>query len=347
MRLLHSPLVFVFIFCVGLTARWCFIQLPGNYDQASYRIVADIMANHGNIYAETTRYNYSPLWAFFLQGMAAIAVRIDTSLEVVVRCILSVIDCLNALLLGAIFRRRLVSFLYLLNPVAILLVGYHGQFETLAAFPLLLAILLILTKPRLIWLFWLLATFTLLIKHIFLFHLWVAFVAVAKTWRGATLFMVLSLFVWLASFLPYLPEGFGGIVQNVLLYRGIPGMYGLSSFIPSPFGLAIFLLVLAGLPFLFSKNVVLAHRLSICGILLLTLIPGIGIHYLLIPLLFGAVSAGYLWYTGWCTLLLLTSPNNIHIVSLPPLWNYAWIGALGWAVYLCLPYIAQVRAKFS
>lgn len=334
-----------FIFLVGMSARLAFVQLPGNYDQASYRIVTSIMEHQGNIYAETSRYNYSPLWAFALQAMANLANHYGVALDIVVRCMLSLIDCINALLIGAIFRQRLLTFAYLLNPVAILLVGYHGQFETFAAFPLLLGVLLITKTPDARWIFWLLATCALLIKHIFIFHVWVAFVTVARTRRQALLLMCLSLGVWLASFIPYLPEGLDGIIQNVFLYRGIAGVYGVSSLLPPFIGLILFLVIMGTLPFWLPTNSILFERMTICGVLLLTLIPGIGIQYFIIPLFFGTISPGYLWYTCWCTLLILASPNNIHILNLVPIWNYAWIGILGWIIYLLLLPMKRVQTR--
>src|SRR6185437_5217916 len=102
----------------------------GNYDQDSYFIVARIMLAHGNVYAETYRYNYSPVWAYVLLGLAHIALHFRINeFQTIVRGFLTLIDLADAVLIGAIAARlrpgrgRLAFSVYLLNPVAILLVG--------------------------------------------------------------------------------------------------------------------------------------------------------------------------------------------------------------------------------
>ncbi len=44
-------------------------EFYGNYDTTSYEIVAAIVKRGGNVYAETSRYNYSPLWSLMLGAL--------------------------------------------------------------------------------------------------------------------------------------------------------------------------------------------------------------------------------------------------------------------------------------
>ncbi|MGH7863015.1 MAG: hypothetical protein ACREOS_12350, partial [Candidatus Dormibacteraceae bacterium] len=206
----------------------------GNYDQASYAIVARIMLAHGNVYAETSRYNYSPAWAYVLLGLAHLDLwtRVP-QFQIFVRGFLTLVDLVDAVLIGLIAARlkpgsgRLAFSVYLLNPVAILLVGFHGQFENLALLPLLGALYLSIGQrerwPR--WAAWLLGTASLLIKHLTVFSVWTLFVYVFAG-RRRLLMMALSVLVFLVSFVPYLPRGLNGIVQNVFLYGSGGGFYG-------------------------------------------------------------------------------------------------------------------------
>ncbi|MGH7862212.1 MAG: hypothetical protein ACREOS_08215, partial [Candidatus Dormibacteraceae bacterium] len=138
------------------------------------------------------------------------------------------------MLIGAIAARlapgrgRLAFSVYLLNPVAILLVGFHGQFENLALLPLLGALYLSMRGRAGLpsWVIWLLGTASLLIKHLTIFSVWTLFVYVF-TGRRRPLLMALSVLVFLVSFLPYLPRGFDGIVHNVFLYGSGGGFYGI------------------------------------------------------------------------------------------------------------------------
>lgn len=122
------------------------VSFRGNYDETSYEIVSGIVRRSGNVYAETARYNYAPPWAPVLGLAGGAADRLGIVLHTVIRGFLSLVDVWNAGLIGLIVasqagkrRGQLAAVSYLLNPVAILIVGYHGQFETLAAVPLFAA----------------------------------------------------------------------------------------------------------------------------------------------------------------------------------------------------------------
>ena len=117
-----------------------------------------------------------------------------------------------------------------MNPVAILLTGYHGQFENLALLPLLIGAYLYVRKPDSppVPVIWLLGTLALLIKHNTVFGMWMLFVYVFGVSRRAVVASMLSVAVFAFSFLPYLPEGNAGILQNVLLYSSMPGQFGLT-----------------------------------------------------------------------------------------------------------------------
>jgi hypothetical protein len=126
------------------------LALVGNYDQESYAIVPGIMRQGGNVYAETIRYNYSPVWFTLVAAFDKAAKALTLPLHVVLRSFLSVVDIANALLIGAIVEQyqrgwgRKTALFYALNPGSILLVGYHGQFELLAMVPFLAGVYLVI-----------------------------------------------------------------------------------------------------------------------------------------------------------------------------------------------------------
>ena len=61
-------------FLAALAARLALLRtFPGNYDTESYGIVAGIARRGGDVYRETLRYNYSPLWAGVVVGAEAAA----------------------------------------------------------------------------------------------------------------------------------------------------------------------------------------------------------------------------------------------------------------------------------
>jgi hypothetical protein len=318
-------------------------SFEGNFDQASYEIVAGIVRRGGNVYAETSRYNYSPIWATAVGGLDLLAQYVGQPLHTVVRSALTFVDVLNAILIGRIGYAdagRSISrgfATYMLNPVAILIVGYHGQFETLAALPLLIAVALGPARGRVGALRrWLLGTIALLIKHILVFEVWVLF-CYSFSPRKLPLALLFAGAVFAASFVPYLNGGTQGIVQNVFLYSGLPGLYGFGSFLPRTVAAVGFVAVMAAVPLALQRaGMSLAGATRFSAVAFLAMVFGIGEQYFLIPVIFASAYGGYwFWlYTGAATLFLLASPNNLGLVPMPPPWNLVWAFAVAWLAAL-------------
>lgn len=329
----------VVVIGVGLRA-FLAVAFSGNFDETSFEVVADIERRGGNIFSETSRYNYAPLWAVLLHGFDLVAVRFDLPLHTVVRSALTFVDLVNAALIGVIGWRvagrdpRIAFASYLLNPVAILVVGYHGQFETLAALPLLAAVALDAQGTRR----WVLGTLSVVLKHIFAFQVWLLFVYGFRPIR-ATMLAALSGVVFIATFIPYLPDGGPGILRNVFGYSGLHGFYGLSSVLPFEAAAAVCIATLVALPLAMrSSGLDLAAGMRLSSVTMLAVIYGIGEQYFLIPILFAAPFGGrwYWTYSAVATLFLLASPNNLHLIDLPPLWNAVWIVTLAWTAALAV-----------
>jgi hypothetical protein len=333
------------VFVVGLALRlWLAFTTYGNYDQTSFRIVAEITRRHGNVYAETSRYNYSPVWAFIVAGLDA-ARPSGLPFPAAVKGFLSLVDVGNAVLLGRLARSlgrvswHATAF-YLLNPVAIMLVGYHGQFETLAATPILLAALLLArpARPGRLPLVWALGTLSLAVKHITLFSVWTLFLAATPLLGGAVALMAGALGAFGALFLPYLPEGLAGILRNVVGYRGIPHPYGLSIVMPRTVLFPLFLAVMSVLPVVASRLRAfdIGRRLELAAVGLLVFIPGMGECYILLPALFGSVAPGLfsLTFAAVGYGFLLTGPNNLQALQSAQPWNVVWLSLAVWLVAL-------------
>src|SRR5262249_27391892 len=94
----------------------------GNYDQQSYEIVAGIARRGGNVYAETSRYNYSPVWFHVLLFLKNISLITGLAFPFVIRAFLTLVDLLCAWIVGllgmqATGRPASLGFsLFFLNP---------------------------------------------------------------------------------------------------------------------------------------------------------------------------------------------------------------------------------------
>lgn len=315
----------------------------GNYDQTSYEIVARIVESGGNVYAETSRYNYGPAWSFVLVALWKLHLLTGLTFHFCVRGFLALVDVGNALLIGDVARRAWggargpVVLAYALNPVAILIVGFHGQFDNLAALPVLAGLRLVLAPaPAPLWAVWALGAAGLGVKHLCVFTVLALFAAAGGTLVRAAGLFAAALAAFGASFLPFLPRGLDGILQNVFLYRGAAHPYGLAPYVSRELLFVVFVLVLSATPFLLRRLLSTgpAETLELTTVALLVLIPGIGEAYLILPVLFGAArrSPGWWVYTLVTYGFLLTGPNNVQVVPGPQPWQAVWLALVFWLV---------------
>src|SRR5688500_5479310 len=132
----------------GVALRLWLASRGHNYDMDSWRSIADVAREHWNVYAATPRYNYGPVWfgVLWLLDRAHDVLplgRFGTeSFHVVIASLLALADVVIAVLLFRAFG-LLPGLLFILNPVSVLLSGYHSQFDNLAVLPALGAWLLV------------------------------------------------------------------------------------------------------------------------------------------------------------------------------------------------------------
>lgn len=293
------------------------IATQGNYDLRSYEIVSAIVRSGGNVYAETNRYNYTPLWSFVL------------AFPINVRVFLSCVDILNAILISHIANHRAGIF-YALNPVSVLLVGYGGQFETLAALPILLALYLKKGAP-------LLCALAIIIKHDLIFIAWCVLIY-RYGWRRAGIVILAIMAAFLATFLPY-RDAMPNIIRNVFLYQSIPNVYGFG--LISHYAIVGLLALMPFVP-LVSKwsGYTLWQALVMTVLAQFVLMPGFGDQYwVLLPLFAFEPSAwrtAVIWSLAGLILLLpwsITAEWNL-VPYVPRLMNIGWVLSMGWLIVL-------------
>ena len=212
------------VLLIGITAR-VLIPLRGfNYDIESWKIAADILANGGNVYGQTGRYNYGPIWFYilhFLDQFPGTGAGHFLAFRWKVALFLSVVDIGIFLVLLRLYG-VLVAGLFFLNPISIIITGYHSQMDNLALLIGLVAVLLIERKrqawglmPGLVVL-----GLSLMTKHFLIFFpLWLAFKE--ERWSKKLLVVLVPYSLFLASFIPFWKLGQGGIISNVFLYRSV------------------------------------------------------------------------------------------------------------------------------
>ncbi|MBO4305170.1 MAG: glycosyltransferase family 2 protein [Lentisphaeria bacterium] len=215
--------IFIGVILLSLFLKALSGTIGTNFDYESYTIVKEIVKKGGNVYAETSRYNYGPVWFYTLHFLDSIPF---LSFRAALIGFLALCDTATALLLWKI-KLRLPALLFLLSPIGIYISGFHNQFDNFAILFALCAVLVLSdreTFPKEIRtlqageeppppeteelpLFRLLAGSLLLgislcIKHIFIFLPFWFFVS-AKGKRAKCVLLFLPLFLFGASFLPF------------------------------------------------------------------------------------------------------------------------------------------------
>lgn len=319
----------------------------GNYDTESFYIVAKIVRDGGNVYAETIRYNYSPVWFHILDVVDVLASALALPMHVLLRLLLSLVDVLNALLIGLIaYSLRpgtalMCLTVYALNPGAIILTGLHGQFETLAMLPILVATLLHL-RGRARWLTPLVAV-AILIKHNTVFVAWPLLVFAYGPLRAVRALVIAGIF-FLVSFIPYVDGGSAGIWQNVFMYRSAPGFYGLST-IATPTLVTVVMVFTVGLLPLFVRYVSVGHAMTMGALAWLVTTPGLSIQYMTILLISGALLHQYRWLLYllgmgtaiWEVYITTLQANSIYEAAFYAVWPaILWVMLLLWLVGMLL-----------
>jgi hypothetical protein len=317
-------------------------EFYGNYDTRSNEIIAEIVRHGGNVYAETDRYNQGPLWSLMLGALKHIQLHFPSlPFPFIIRAFLSAVDLLTLAVLLALadpdptLRVRTATLFYL-NPVSVLISGYHGQFENITILLLLVGAFLarrLKDRPLLAKAFlWALATLAMIVKHNVFYELIVCIKTIARDVRTQIALLAVSSAIFLSLFIPYWDEGSHGIIRNVFLYSSTVGSYGISSLCRFPPLKYAFIVALFVFPYLLRSED-LIQKFLVCILFFLVFTTGIGEQYFVLPLAFGALrpSRYALVFTVAAGIFLLGSQNNLNLSPFSFFSiNLVWLGAACW-----------------
>ena len=335
--------IFIAAISLGVVLRFWVCTFGYNYDVTSYVIVAGIVEAGDNVYAETNRYNYGPVWLHVIGLASRLAHAWDDEFGFFLLFLTSVLT-LTDLALCLLLKRRSgdgVAMFFFLNPVSIIISGYHRQFGNLALLMGLMAAGLFdhSAENRLDsrkWLGMVVLGLSLATKHLlFAFPFWLAVKQRRPLHRIVVLIVPAAIF--LASFIPYWKSGSQGIIDNVFLYRSFhnaPFWFGLmppllSSRVPSILGF-LAALVIAGL--LFRRLPAFESALLYTAVLVV-FSPAMANQYLALAMPYVAwfLNPFGIAYAVGATLLLSVSADGLAITDSVRL---GWILTQGYAIVL-------------
>ena len=219
--------LFIGLIFLGIALRYAVMCIGNNFDFDSYCIVGEISGNFRNVYAETTRYNYAPIF-FFIQGlMYRISQVSPDNWHIIYRIlIVAVLTLADLGITFFILKRYSTSkaLLFFLNPVSIIITGYHNQFDNIAVLFALLSIPYFNYEEKFNKRdigFIIFFSLSLITKHIlFLIPVFILFIGRLPL-KKKIIYACVPPSLFLFSFIPFAlsSEAFNGILNNVFLYR--------------------------------------------------------------------------------------------------------------------------------
>lgn len=329
----EKNVLYLFLILFGFFARYVVMSFGHNFDFESYKIVGEIVSRGGNVYAETARYNYGFIF-FLIQGfLYKTAVFINPSnVELTFR--IGIVAALTFADLGIacwIIRKYNLKLgaIFFLNPISIIITGYHNQFDNIAVLFALFAIDFIddkskeLTRKDFIAIT--LFAISMITKHIcFAFFIWMFFRKGYSTLKRIA-YVCLPFGIFLLSFIPFIvgnKQALDGIVHNVFMYRSnnnYPFFRLIFSFITFPnqfmFVLYLFIMVIIGL---------ILRRVKTEKVFLLYLIAmvafssAIANQYLIIPIIALVLYENkcyFIIYEFLGTIYCLLNENELHLIE--------------------------------
>jgi len=146
----EATLFFVVAFVLRLFVA---ILSPGTGDVQNFIRTARLTQQGLVVYRYHKAYPYPPLYAWILAGTLDVTDQIGFSPQFSVRLPAIFADSIIAVLVFLIARRnnlrvaRRIGWLYVFNPITIMIASHHGQFDSLAYLPAVLAIWLYHLDP--------------------------------------------------------------------------------------------------------------------------------------------------------------------------------------------------------
>jgi hypothetical protein len=317
--------LFFAVLVAGIAARLLVATCGHDYDMDSWQIVAKLADRGDNVYASTDRYNFAPGWFHVLHALNLLAGHNPTVFRYLVAGFLSLGDVGIFFILWRRFGKAAGCWFFL-NPISVIITGYQCNFDNLAVLLGLLAVLLMgdefdrpVSRRKLLGLFVL--GLSLVIKHVFFaFPFWLA--VKQKGMLQKLVVILIPVFIFALSFVPYWHAGSQGIIQNVFRYRSFTTEFFYRMFVPMFVQFmfnsqTVWFFLLAIFAFIYrQKNTVEFLLLYTC--VLVAASPANINEYLAIPGPFVATHLNpfTILYTAVGTLHLLADVNGLHLTGL-------------------------------
>lgn len=196
-----------------------------NYDINSYFLVGKSFFEKINIYNSIAKLHY-PYFPFFIY-IEAFSYYLGKDIiltSIIIKLFNTIFDLGNVYLIYLISNKNeKKAFLYSINPISLLIFSFHGQFDALCIFFLLLSLYYLKTNEKISILFY---SISIMIKTwplLFIFYFY-------KTLRNKKIFFLVPFFPLISIFLYsfFFNSKIFDILKTILSYQGVWGVWGIS-----------------------------------------------------------------------------------------------------------------------
>ena len=285
---------------IGIALRFVLTFLGHNFDFESYCIVGKIVNDGGNVYASTSRYNYGPVF-FTIMGLFYNIASNFVNTRLVYRILIVSLLTLADISIAKFVSKKaglLWGILFFLNPISLIITGYHNQFDNIAVALALWGALFLqkncsekkINFNDIVGIC--LLSISLITKHVF--FAFPAWILLNKNilFKKKIIYAFIPPILFLLSFIPYVAEGWNGILKNVFFYSSfnnfplfaagiIDYIYPLPQYLLNSFTVIFFsLIIIAGYIF---KNEKIEISILFYTISLVCCSSAIANQYIVIP----------------------------------------------------------------
>ena len=312
----------LFLITSSFALRFMMSLRGSNYDFQSYRIVVSAISA-GHFPWDTGRYNYGPIWAYFLWLINVLSGNNSTIFRILIIGILTTADFFIYSLLKRRFGLK-AGLIFLFNPVSIIISGYHNQFDNVAIVIGLWALLRMESKSENLLKVPLalgaVLGLSISIKHDFLlFLIWIFF-----TKKIVNRLQILAISIAIPVFLifPFYVMDKNNIIKYYLRYTSsnnaplLKDLFLTSGWSPGKFGLIFFIIGLTSFGYLTRLNSI-GTKISIYTLVFVAFSSGIANQYLVIPAIGAAVyaNAASFAFFIYCTVTFIFNSDELHFFS--------------------------------
>lgn len=198
-----------------------------NFDWESYCIVGEIAGHFKNVYTRTHRYNYGPVFLCiqgFLYNLACIKGSYNEMMyRVLMVSALSAADLGIMIIMAKRYSIR-AALIFFLNPISIIITGFHNQFDNIAILLALCTLFFYNEEEKFNRRdigFVLLFALCLMTKHILFLVPIFLLMNPRLCFKKKIMYACVPVGIFLMSFVPFLTcvEALQGILNHVFLYR--------------------------------------------------------------------------------------------------------------------------------